>query len=66
MDKGRAERPRFPFGGKPSLNVHLEDPNNLLDYFELFITPEIADLIRREKPVCPTLFRKYTKVENKT
>jgi hypothetical protein len=29
-----AERPHFPFSGKPGLNGQLEDPNNLLDYFE--------------------------------
>jgi hypothetical protein len=32
-----AERPRFPFSGKPGLNVDLEDKNSPLEYFELFI-----------------------------
>jgi hypothetical protein len=31
-----------------NVNVHLEDPNNLLVYFELLITPELAELISRE------------------
>jgi hypothetical protein len=42
------EWPRFPFRGKPGLKVHLEDPNELLDCFELLITPELAKLINRE------------------
>jgi hypothetical protein len=42
------ERPRFPFDGKPGISVDLEDRNNPLEYFELFITPEIAELISRE------------------
>jgi hypothetical protein len=41
------ERPLFTFSGKPSINVELEDQNNLLEYFKLFITPEIAELICR-------------------
>jgi hypothetical protein len=43
-----AERPRFPFTGKPGINVDLEDPNNPLEYFELFCTPDIAEAIVRE------------------
>jgi hypothetical protein len=31
--------PRFPFTGKPGINVDLEDPGNCLEYFELFCTP---------------------------
>jgi hypothetical protein len=42
-----AERPRFPFTGKPGINVHLEDPCNPLQYFELFRTPDIAEVIAR-------------------
>jgi hypothetical protein len=30
-----AERPHFPFTGKPVINVDLEDPRNPLEYFEL-------------------------------
>jgi hypothetical protein len=37
-----------PFSGEPGLNVHLKDPNNLLDYFEFLLTPEITELINRE------------------
>jgi hypothetical protein len=48
MDKGRAELPPFPFSGKPGLNVRIEDPNNLLDCFELLVTPELAELISRQ------------------
>jgi hypothetical protein len=43
-----AEWPWFPFSGKPGLNVDLEDPNSPLEYFELFITPESAELISWE------------------
>jgi hypothetical protein len=43
-----AERPHFPFSGKPGISVDLEVRNNPLEYFELFITPEIAELISRE------------------
>jgi hypothetical protein len=43
-----SERPRFPFTGKPGLHVDLEDPSNPLEYFELFCTPEILELIARE------------------
>jgi hypothetical protein len=43
-----AERPRFPFTGKPGINVDLEDPNNPLEYSELYCTPDIADVITRE------------------
>jgi hypothetical protein len=42
------ERPRFPFIGKPGLNVKIENSENPLEFFELFITPEIAELISRE------------------
>jgi hypothetical protein len=43
-----AKQSHFPFSGKPGLNVDLEDPNNPLEYFELFITPTLAELISRE------------------
>jgi hypothetical protein len=46
--KSGAERPRFSFTGKPGINVHLEDPSNPLEYFELFYTPETAEVIARE------------------
>ena len=42
------ERPHFPFIRKPVLNVKIENSENLLEFFELFITPEIAELISRE------------------
>jgi hypothetical protein len=35
--KSGAEQSRFPFTGKPGINVDLEDFSNLLEYFELFI-----------------------------
>jgi hypothetical protein len=38
----------FFFTGKPGINVHLEDGNNRLGYFGLFITPKIAELMSRE------------------
>jgi hypothetical protein len=37
-----ADLPHFPFSGKPGLNVYLDGPNNLLDYFELLIAPELT------------------------
>jgi hypothetical protein len=43
-----AERPYFPFTGKPGVNVDLEDPINSLEYFELFCMPDIAEVIARE------------------
>jgi hypothetical protein len=43
-----AVRPRFPFTGKPGINVDLEDPSNFLEYLELFCTPEIVEVIARE------------------
>jgi hypothetical protein len=43
-----AERPCSPFTGKPGINVDLEDPSNPLEYFELFCTPDIAEVIARE------------------
>nr|CAD7575868.1 unnamed protein product [Timema californicum] len=42
------ERPRFPFSGQPGLKVQLENPDDPLEYFELFITPEIAEMISTE------------------
>jgi hypothetical protein len=43
-----AELPRFPFIGKPGINVDLEDPSNPLEYFELFCMSDIAEVIGRE------------------
>jgi hypothetical protein len=43
-----AERPYFHFTGKPGINVDLEDPSNPLEYFELFCTADIAEVIARE------------------
>ena len=42
------ERLHFPFIGKPGLNVKIENSENPLEFFDLFITPEIADLRSRE------------------
>lgn len=44
----RAEQSCFLLSGKPGLSVDLEDPNSPLDYFELVITTELAELIFRE------------------
>jgi hypothetical protein len=46
--KSVAERPCFPFIGKPGIIVDLEDPRNPLEYFELFCTSEIAEVIAKE------------------
>jgi hypothetical protein len=43
-----AEQPNFPFSGKLGLNIDSEDPNSPLEYSELFITSELAELISRE------------------
>jgi hypothetical protein len=56
--KSGAQQPHFSFTGKPGINVDLEDPNNPLDYFELFYTPEIEEVIVRET-VCQNIFRKH-------
>jgi hypothetical protein len=42
-----AEQPRFPFTGKPGINIDLEDPHNPLEYFELFCTPDSVEVIAR-------------------
>jgi hypothetical protein len=44
-----AERPCLPFTGKPGINVELEDLSNPLEYFDLFCTPEIEEVIARER-----------------
>jgi hypothetical protein len=43
-----AGQPYFPFTGKPGINVELEDPSKPLEYFELFSTPDIAEVTARE------------------
>jgi hypothetical protein len=43
-----AERPRFKFTGKPGINVDLEDPSKPLEYFELFCTPDIGEVMAGE------------------
>jgi hypothetical protein len=46
--KSGAERPRFPYTGKPGINVDLEDPSNPLECFKLFCIPEIVEVIARK------------------
>jgi hypothetical protein len=48
LAKSGAERPHFQFTSKPGINVDLEDHSNPLEYFELFCTPEIVEVIARE------------------
>jgi hypothetical protein len=38
-----AERLRYPFSGKPGLNVDLEDTKKVLVYFELLITLNVPN-----------------------
>jgi hypothetical protein len=38
-----AERLRYPFSAKTGPNFDLEDPNNLLVYFELLITLKLPN-----------------------
>jgi hypothetical protein len=54
--KSGVERPRFPFTGKPGMNVDLKDPSNPLEYFELFCTLEIAEVIARVIHWCARKF----------
>jgi hypothetical protein len=42
-----AEQPDFPFSGNPHINVGIEDPNNPLEYFELLVTTELEQIIRK-------------------
>jgi hypothetical protein len=46
--KSGAERPHFPYTGKPGINVDLEDFSNALEYFEWFCTPEIMEVIEKQ------------------
>ena len=48
MLKLGTERPCFSFTGKPDLNVEIQDAENLLQFFKLFIMLEITELISRE------------------
>jgi hypothetical protein len=41
--KSGAKWPRFPFTGKPGINVDLQDPSKPLEYSELFSTTEISE-----------------------
>jgi hypothetical protein len=43
-----AEQPHLIFTGKLGINVDLEDHSKLVEYFELFCTPEIAEVIAGE------------------
>jgi hypothetical protein len=64
--KSGAEGPCFPFTGKPSIIVDLEDPSNPLEYFDLFCTPEIAEVIAREtNQYAQKIFRKHTDSKTK-
>jgi hypothetical protein len=51
-----AERPHFPFTGKPGINVDLEDPSNPLEYFEMICMPDILEVIARETNRQPQKF----------
>jgi hypothetical protein len=46
--KSGAERPHYPFIGKPGMYIDLEDPSYPLEYSELFCTVEIVEVIARE------------------
>jgi hypothetical protein len=46
--KSGAQRPCFPFTGKPGIKVDSEDPSNPLEFFELFCMPEISEVIAKE------------------
>jgi hypothetical protein len=48
-EKSGSEQPRFPFAGKPGNDVDLDDSSNLLEYFHLFCTLGVAEVIAREK-----------------
>jgi hypothetical protein len=38
----------FSISGKPSINIDLEDPSKPIEYFEMFCTPQIAEVRARE------------------
>jgi hypothetical protein len=46
--KSGAERPHFPFTGKPGIYADLEDTSNPLEHFELFRTSGIVEVIATE------------------
>jgi hypothetical protein len=46
--KSGAQRPHYPFIGKPGMYVDLKDSSYPLEYSELFCTVEIVDVIARE------------------
>jgi hypothetical protein len=46
--KSGAKQPRFPFAGKPGINVDLEGPSNSLEYSELFCTSNLVQVIATE------------------
>jgi hypothetical protein len=54
--KSGAEWPCFPFTAKPGRNVDSEDPSNPLEYFELFCTPDIAEVMATEQNWCAQKF----------
>jgi hypothetical protein len=56
--KSDAERPYFPFIGKPGINVVVEDPGNPLEYFECFIRQKLRNG-QINKLVCQNIFRKH-------
>jgi hypothetical protein len=45
--KSAAEQPRFPFTGKLDKNVDVRDLSKPLEYFELFCSPQIVEVIAR-------------------
>jgi hypothetical protein len=51
-----AEWPHFSFTGEPGINVDLEDTSIPLEYFELFCTPDIVEVIAKETNHCAQQF----------
>ena len=49
--KAVRERPHFLFTAKPALKIEIQNPKSPLECFELFITPEMAELKSKEKPI---------------
>jgi hypothetical protein len=57
---------RFPFTGKPGINVDLEDPSSPLEYCELICMPDIAEVIARETNLYAQKFKKKKHAYSKT
>jgi hypothetical protein len=49
-------QPHYPTNGRPGLNGDVKDPNNPIEYSELFIAPVLPQLTSRETNWCAQQF----------